>query len=152
MYDKLIKACETGDLKKVKSLVSRGVNIHSHNDAALYCAAEYGHLNVVQYLIEQGSKGFDKLDDYILPRSAEKGHFEIVKFLVEQGADIHSNNDYALRWAASNGHFEIVKFLVESGADIHAENDFAIRWAELSGHNEILKYLKLVKNLQKIQL
>jgi ankyrin repeat protein len=48
-------------------------------------------------------------------------------------------------------HIEVVKHLVEQGADIHARDD-ALRWATLNGRLDVVNYLKLVKNLQKIQL
>jgi ankyrin repeat protein len=49
-------------------------------------------------------------------------------------------------------HIEVVKHLVEQGADIHARDDYALCWATFNGQTEIVNYLKLVKNLQKIQL
>jgi ankyrin repeat protein len=78
---------------------------------------------------------------------------DVVKHLVEQGADIHARDNAALRWATLNGHLDVVKYLVEQGANIHAlDDDDALCWAAENGHLEIVNYLKLVKNLQKIQL
>jgi ankyrin repeat protein len=57
-----------------------------------------------------------------------------------------------LRWAAELGHLDVAKSLVESGANIHAYDDYALCMAAESGHIDVVKYLKLVKNLQKIQL
>jgi hypothetical protein len=54
--------------------------------------------------------------------------------------------------AAEFGHIKVVKHLVEQGADIHTRDNAALRKAAELGHTEIVNYLKLVKNLQKIQL
>jgi ankyrin repeat protein len=54
--------------------------------------------------------------------------------------------------AAFNGHLDVVKSLVEQGADIHTRVDDALRWAAEFGQTEIVNYLKLVKNLQSLEL
>jgi ankyrin repeat protein len=87
-----------------------------------------------------------------LINACETGDFKTVKSLVQSGADIHAYDDCALRWAAESGHLEIVKFLVEQGANIHALDDYALRWAAQKDHLEIVNYLKLVKNLQSLEL
>ena len=56
--EELIKACEDGDLEKVKSIVEKGTDINlEYNDwTPLTKASEKGHLNLVQYLVENGAK------------------------------------------------------------------------------------------------
>ena len=88
-----------------------------------------------------------------LINACKAGDLNLVKSLVQSGANIHAQDNAALRWAAGKGHLDVVKHLVEQGADIHAlDDDDALCWAAENGHLEIVNYLKLVKNLQKIQL
>ena len=42
-------------LDLVKNELEYGVDIHNYDDTALYLNAQYGHLNVVKYLVENGA-------------------------------------------------------------------------------------------------
>jgi ankyrin repeat protein len=79
-------------------------------------AAKDGHLETVQYLIENGAD-IHADNDYALQWAAGNGHLDVVRYLVENGADIHADNDLALRYTAGNGHLDVVRFLVENEAD-----------------------------------
>lgn len=46
---------EVGKLKTIKLLVEMGVDIHQYEESALYWACRNRHLNVIEYLISQGS-------------------------------------------------------------------------------------------------
>jgi ankyrin repeat protein len=83
----------------------------------LMWSAEYGHINIVKYLVENGAD-IHARDDLALRISAENGHKKIVEYLTENGADIHARDDQALRLAAQNGHKEVAEYLTENGADI----------------------------------
>jgi hypothetical protein len=63
------------------------VNIHIYNDYALLHAAEYGHLDVVQFLVENGANIHSRNDSALLC-AARNGHLNTVQYLVENGADI----------------------------------------------------------------
>ena len=54
----LIKACEDGDLKEVKSLVEKGADIDLEYDnwTPLTKASEKGHSAIVEYLVENRAK------------------------------------------------------------------------------------------------
>ena len=140
LNDIFIDSAEYGHLEIVKYLVSQGADIHAWNNWALRGSASNGKLKVVKYLASQGAN-IHVNDDQVLQYSANNGHLEIVKYLVSQGASIHINNDQALRWGAYNGHLKVVKYLVSQGADIHAKDDQALRWSAKNGHLEIVQYL-----------
>ena len=72
-------------------------------------AANNGHLNVVEYLVDQGAN-IHVLND-ALRYAARNGHLNVVEYLVNQGADIHANDDEALRFAARNGRLNVVEYL-----------------------------------------
>jgi len=80
MNDKLISACEIGDLPKVKSLIKKGANIHAENDAALCWSAENGHLEVVKFLVQNGAN-IHADSDYALRWATHNGHINIVNYL-----------------------------------------------------------------------
>ena len=53
--DDFIKAGTLGDLNRIKALLKQGADVHALNDWALRTAAINGHLDVVEYLAEQGA-------------------------------------------------------------------------------------------------
>lgn len=114
------KACATGDLDKVKSLVAEGADINMGNYISampLYIASEKGNLDIVEYLLSIGanihSRGY-----YGSPLSAAcaKGHLNIVKCLLANGANINythpCSNRRPLNEAVDNEHGYVVHYLV----------------------------------------
>jgi ankyrin repeat protein len=104
----LIYASEYGQLDVVKCLIKNGAglaaspsmalepaaaprpdkvgDIHARNDNAFYWASHNGHLNVVKYLISQGS--YIHIDnDSALVCASQYGHLEVVKCLISHGAE-----------------------------------------------------------------
>ncbi len=132
---------KNGYLEVVKYLVEHGANIHAQNDQSLRWASEKGHLEVVKYLIENGANVHAENDDALIWAS-QYGYLEVVKYLVEHGANVHAQDDEPIRVASKNGHLEVVKYLVEHGADVHAKNNYALRWASEEGHLDVVNYLK----------
>jgi len=61
----------------------------------LHYAARYGHLSVVEYLVNQKADINAKDgDDYTpLHFSAENGHLSVVEYLINQKADINSKDN-----------------------------------------------------------
>lgn len=158
-------ACKSGDLEKVKSIVSAGLNeTLSSSDIVLaienghlevmeylknlapddilnrllYIAVKNGHLPVIKYLISVGADS--KIDDdFLIGIASENGHLDVVKYLVSQGGNVRGKNDYAIIYASDNGHLDVVKYLVSQGADYG--NPFVVMWASASGHLDVVKYL-----------
>jgi ankyrin repeat protein len=99
-------ACIQGHLDVVKVLYpySKSISIES--------ACQYGRLEVVQYLIEQG---VDPTFPYHYPfvRACERGYRDIVELLLTC-ANVSPNayNNEALLRACKNGHIEIVRILL----------------------------------------
>jgi len=129
------KAAESNDIQTVKklldadpSLLDRGV-IVSHwktgnretDQTPLYCAAEKGDLQIVEFLISKGAKlnGYNYATGSPLHRAARNGHLAIVKVLVDNGAYVDAFNKWTaspLLMASGEGHLDIVKYLLEKGA------------------------------------
>ena len=99
--DEFCRACEEGNLSKVKSMVGRGrdVNKKDGKDYPLYRTP--------------------------LMYAAGKGRFDVVKYLINHGADISKTNDFklsALHYASEYGHLKVVELLLSKGAGIDVEN------------------------------
>ncbi len=121
----LCDAARHGNLENVKMLIEGGVNVDVFNDfnwTALHLAVFYGHLDVVQFLVENEINQAD-LNVRItmgwtpLHAAAHNGHFEIVICLVNHGAPVHAwdQSDYiAEQVARNNGHSVIANYLQQS--------------------------------------
>ena len=97
-----------GNLKGIKLMELKGVN---DLNLALREAATNGHLQVVNYLIEEKKVNIHYLDDVALRWASKSGHLDVIKYLVSKEANIHAKNDEALRFAKQEGHLGVVKYL-----------------------------------------
>ena len=80
MSNDLIKACKSGDIKKVKYLIDKGADIHADYDHALRLATYYGHLEVVKYLVKKGSY-IHTYNNEALRLAVKYDHLEIILYL-----------------------------------------------------------------------
>ncbi|RYP70200.1 hypothetical protein DL771_005587 [Monosporascus sp. 5C6A] len=113
-------------------------------------AAEKGHKEIVQLLLDKGAEIDAKDSNSRTPLSwaAEKGHKEIVQLLLDKGAEIDSKDKIysqtPLSWAARNRHKEIVQLLLDRGAEIDSKDNNSrtpLSWAAGNGHKEIVQLL-----------
>lgn len=86
----LIWAVKNGDLDKVKEIVAvEGYDLNAQMDGRSPChfAADYGQLEVLQYLIGRGAdpEAKDKHGISVLLAAVWEGHTNCVKFLIEKG-------------------------------------------------------------------
>ena len=126
-----IDSANTGDFDQVKKYIEKGIPVDSlvDFDTALTVASENGHLEIVQYLIDNGAKvngtrPYRGIGDTALSIASQNGHFEIVKVLIKAGAKVNLDDRLggtALMGASENGHVKIVKLLIDNGADINAK-------------------------------
>ncbi|KAJ1547766.1 Protein tanc2, partial [Nowakowskiella sp. JEL0078] len=130
-YTPLLLAAKYGRAENVRVLVdAAGGGADSANatfllsgSTALHIASHYGHLEVVEVLIEFGAnvnaitKG-NKMTPLI--EASKMGHLQVVSRLIEAGAYIFMGDNMGktpLHYAAKNGRFEIVVKLLSLGAD-----------------------------------
>ncbi|XP_051985404.1 protein fem-1 homolog A [Xyrauchen texanus] len=124
----------------------------------LLIASRYGHLEVVDYLLEHckanvelgGSVNFDGETIEGAPplwAASAAGHLPVVKTLLKHGASVNNTtltNSTPLRAACFDGHLEIVRYLVEHCADMEVANRHGHTCLMIScykGHREIAKFL-----------
>ncbi|XP_055316580.1 ankyrin-1-like isoform X2 [Sitodiplosis mosellana] len=145
-------AIERGDVSKMRSLISEGINMSiqlDNGDTPIHLAARKDNVDIVKLLIDEGvSPKILKSDNSTpLHDAVQSGNVEVAKVLIEHGADVNaeSNDGWtALRMAARAGHVEVAKVLIEHGADVNATDLFgrtALHWAAIKGNVEVTKVL-----------
>ena len=114
----------------------------------LHTASFFGHLHVVQCLIEECNVDIALEDDdgYIpIHLACISGHLDIIKYMLDLG----NNNIFKVCsnlvfLAAKNGHLEIVKFLAEEmvwSLDQMVGSKRPLDIAHEEGHTDIVRYL-----------
>ncbi|TRY68529.1 hypothetical protein TCAL_13102 [Tigriopus californicus] len=117
----LIQAARTGDLDEAIRLVSKGADVNEigpqYNLTPLHLACLHGHLEVAQFLLDNGANP-DAQDNWQctpLHNAAGAGHEEIVKELCEVGADLHvrctNKGKTPVDIARDKGKFNVVPML-----------------------------------------
>ena len=85
MENAFIRACQSGDLEAVKTLMPQGVDGQDINNWAVQLASSNGHLEVVKYLVSQGADIYTD-NNWAVRWASKNGHLELVKYLVSEGA------------------------------------------------------------------
>ena len=159
VYGKFFDDIQSGNLKGVQIAVQyTEINVNktdSKGRPAIYAAAEYNQLAIVQYLTSvEGIDVNAVAKEGNVPVTpvciaADKGHRDIVDFLLLHGAnplDAHT----MFRYGASIGDLAIVKQAVEKHVDINQEKsgETALYMAAKGGHYEVVDYLAGLEGIE----
>ena len=124
----LRQAVVAGDLTEVQRLLEAGSNANPDDlGAALYFAAQRGHVEIVGVLIENGAE-LNSVTKFGTPLqiAARGNHVRIVEMLLENGAkpDLGGGEkmNSPLHDAAARGAVDAVRLLLERGADVNNRN------------------------------
>lgn len=139
----LHRAASDGDIDLVKSLVSKGTNVNSLDEAhrtPIHSAVMQGHREVAEFLIASGADVSikDKWGYTPIDVVGTRNRKEIVVLLIEKGAVV------SLHIAADLGDLARVKSLIEEGADVNAENlkgETPIYIAMMSNRKDVVELL-----------
>ena len=133
----LIIASEKGDMETVKSLLKKGVYIHTQDKegrCALVAASYKNRLDIVDLLIAAGAdvnmKDNTLQSAYLI--STSEGFTELLNKTLNAGADVNSTDSYngtGLIRAADRGHVEIIKELLKT--DIRVNHINRLGWTAL---------------------
>ena len=151
----LLLWCKLGVLSQVKRLVEeRHVNPFLED---LWCASQYGHLDIVKYFVEERNCNIECKDSFgqiPLHYAAAWGKLAIVKYLIEErGCDPMCRGPSswtALHCACKSGNLDLVKYLVEerkldpSCQDEHDVTPLLV--SAQCGSLDVVKYLIEVKH------
>lgn len=147
----LIPAVVNGDFGLVRQMIQEGIDVdmasHTTNRTALYVAAEYGHLDILQYLLQKGAdkdkttkKGATALHVAVM-----MGHFDVVQYLLDHGADIMKTMNEGitlLHLATYRGHAEVVSCLMRFGASLTARDCDGMLPIDVAGTEEIKQLIR----------
>ena len=138
----LLNACESGDLDAVRAEIDRGVDpnlqwhdparAYRHGKSALMWAARFGHVQIVDFLIQQGAdiNFVHKRVGNALHYAAFHGQTEIGALLIANGLDVDSREPLwqqtPLHVAASNLKLQFTQMLIEHGADLNAKDHIGL--------------------------
>lgn len=151
--EELFSTVINNEIKKVKTLLNKGVNINSTNiygETALMFAVR--DKKMLKFLLKSGADVSirSRFGTTALMHAAVHGDIEIVKMLLLAGAyvnatDIHGRS--ALLFAAVDGRDEIVNILLLSGADTNLKDSTgstAACYAKAGDHKKVKKLLKAI--------
>ena len=125
--------CRKGDLQEIKKFYFNNpttINISANSYYAFLISCDYGHLDVVKWLLENVVKWLLK---------------NVVKWLLEMKPyiDISANDEYAFQTACCYGHLKVVKWLLKVKPNINISVEY-----ECSFHDVCdFEYLKVAKLL-----
>ena len=112
----------------------------------LWCAAEAGHLAVVERLLKAGAKVNCDQQSALIP-AVSGGHLDVVRALIKAGANVDQDlggGFTLLMLAASMGYLGIVQVLMEAGADVKKQDIrgwTALDYAEQNNHKQVVGIL-----------
>ncbi|XP_008207481.1 poly [ADP-ribose] polymerase tankyrase isoform X1 [Nasonia vitripennis] len=127
----LFEACKTGDLARVKKLVTpKTVNARDtagRKSTPLHFAAGYGRRDVVEYLLLAGASIQARDDGGLHPlhNACSFGHSDVVRLLLEAGANPNTRDNWnytPLHEAAIKGKIDVCIALLQHGADPNIRN------------------------------
>ena len=154
----LIGACEQGNGVLIKDLLSGGLDIHATFTGVIYSgykaihvAALYGHIDVVQTLLDYSATVEQKdANGWRRPLHFAAGSRQIsmVRFLIGQGAQVDAkarNDVQPIHEASWSGSIEAIDALIEAGAAIDCSDSLGyqpLHWATMSPNQpDVIRYL-----------
>ncbi|KAI3965350.1 hypothetical protein MKW92_029113 [Papaver armeniacum] len=154
----LHSAARAGNLSEIKAIFSGSSGNedikevlekpNQYGETALYVAAEYGYVDVVEEMIKHydiGSASIRARNGYdAFHIAAKQGDLEVVKILLTAlpglAMTVDLSNTTALHTAATQGHTEVVNFLLEQDGNVakiaKSNGKTALHSAARNGHNQ----------------
>ena len=134
MDKELLHASRNGDLSEVKRLVEvQHVNPNAFgalSTTPLHLASEYGHLDIVRYLVEERECDTEPNNFFPAPLhlAACAGRLDVVKYLIVKGrcnpmCRVKYNSATPLQLACEEGKVDVVKYLIEDAEVETASRD-----------------------------
>jgi ankyrin repeat protein len=123
------EATKSGNIAEVLTRVKNEGNINYKDKSGytpLHYAAEYGQMEIAQYLVSNGANINARDNDGYTPLQLAvfEEHKDLVVFLVSNGADVNAVNNYRISpiyRAILSNNYEIANFLVSKGANVNAK-------------------------------
>jgi ankyrin repeat protein len=114
----ILWAIQQGDYDTVKKLLEKGVDVNMsvpNGNCLIDYAAESGHRDIAELLVEKGASIRDTEEYSPLDRAVEEGHLDMVKFFISKGANpkrrTYFNGMTLAEQAREWGHSDIADYL-----------------------------------------
>jgi len=154
----LLKACRIGSVKMVAIMVETGsANVNkmctsiesSDGTCPLHESAAAGHVDVVQYLLENGAKVDlqNSQGKTALYRAVSKNQLRVVQLLIDSGANMDRQDSMqrtTAHWSTFFGHIDVLKLLIENGSDLDQRDKSNLTIDDIA---RIKKFSKIVEFL-----
>lgn len=158
--ERLFSAAEQGDLEALLLTLSKGVDVNEkdlrHSKTALHWAAERGHMDITQMLLERGSDvtKVDRYGETPLHYAAGCGNEKIIEVLLSHNSDptvIDNRGRTALRCARDNDCSESVRLLLPRWTgermdlrEKDGQDRTAVHWAaDLGCEDVVARFVRL---------
>lgn len=150
------KACRTGNVDKVRELLSLGgnhrIDVHAHDDWAFGLACQEGHLAVIRELLAlEGDRRIDvhAADDRAFGVAVQEGRTYVVQLLLALEGDrqvsANAELEWPFRYACQSGYVGVALALLElqgdRRVDVHAKFDDALHAVIRKGHLQVVHVL-----------
>ena len=124
-----------GKPRNILRLIELGADVSKENayadtceTSSIHLAAENGHTEAVQLLLEHGAHVSEYSTERWTPLllAAKNGHLEIMQLLLKNGDDLDKDDCHfklPLHFAAEGDHINVVKFIVQNGGDVLSRTD-----------------------------
>ena len=139
LAEQLLSACESGDISTVRKYVESGVSpsivwdfpsrAYKHGNSALMWATRFGHLSIVQYLLDRHADTTHARPYFgdVLHTAAFHNQSAIGQYLIANGHDIETRTKPCertpLHVACGQLSFDFAKMIIQAGGHISAVDD-----------------------------
>ena len=124
-----MSAISRGQLEAVKLLIEYSCNMKvsdKHGLGPIGMAIYYGHVSIVQYLLDATSAEVNpRAKANLLHLCAQYNRQEIAKLLISKGAKVNDKNDKGrmpIHIAVKHGSVEVLQLLLENNANVNARH------------------------------
>lgn len=143
---KLFKACEKGDLKKIKKLIKSGANVNYKGDDGITPLYFTKKIEISKLLIDAGANVNEK-NNWDWSPIHLVNDIDITKLLIENGADVNvKDNDgmTPLHWITNSNNYDKAKLLIEKGAEINVVNNIGATPLDIAMAKDRIEIAKLL--------
>ena len=153
IWKELLQGAKLGTANRIKTIMSSGmVDINNVMDifrGPLHHAAENGHKDVVEFLLDRGAELNQCNNRGLTPLhfAAKNGHIDVVQLLLDRGADPDSTDKIrltSLLIGAFKGHVRVVQLLLDRGAEPNTADHIgttALQHASKKDHKSVVQLL-----------
>jgi len=126
-YAPLYYAISNKDLGMVNVLITKGADVNAGPHPALHSAAQRGHSDIAELLIQKGASvnAKDKRGYPPLYYAISKKHLDTAKLLIAHGADVNAKDKRGyppLYYAISKKRLDTAKLLIAHGANVNTKD------------------------------